>query len=370
MGWHIIGYEVQKVLAAADRFEQQAARNPRVGVVGYGEGGLIGFYAAAMDERIDAALVSGYFGPREDLWKEPIYRNVWGLVRQFGDAEIASLIMPRPLVIEYSKEPNVEGPPPAQEGELAVAAPGRLKTPPLQAVQQEVERLRGFFPTGGDVQPDVRLVSGEGDQPTVGPGSEEALRLLLKQLDVGTLAEARTIPGDRRKPFDPAGRQKRQVQQLTDHLQEMVQLTDRKRYAFIEGNRSSPQAWNKSMRKYRTYFWEENMGRLPKPSLPPNPRMRKIWDRKTWTGYKVILDVWPDVFTFGILAVPKDLKPGEERPWSLHTYERKCQAHRSPSACGSCFSQDDLGAFECRQCGGSLPESLQRRARRARSSSI
>ena len=63
-----------------------------MGVVGYGEGGLIGFYAAAMDERIDAALVSGYFGPREDLWKEPIYRNVWGLLRQFGDAEIASLI--------------------------------------------------------------------------------------------------------------------------------------------------------------------------------------------------------------------------------------------------------------------------------------
>ena len=54
----------------------------------------------------------------------------------------------------------------------------------------------------------------------------------------------------------------------------------------------------------------------------------------------------------------------------LNTYERKCQAHRSPFACGSRFSQDDLGAFECRQCGCSLPEGLQHRARRARSSSI
>ena len=52
------------------------------------------------------------------------------------------------------------------------------------------------------------------------------------------------------------------------------------------------------------------------------------------------------------------------------TYERKCQAHRSPFACGSRFSQDDLGAFECRQCGCSLLESLQHRVRRARSSSI
>ena len=54
----------------------------------------------------------------------------------------------------------------------------------------------------------------------------------------------------------------------------------------------------------------------------------------------------------------------------LNTHERKCQAHRSPFACGSRFSQDDLGAFEYRQCGCSLPEGLQHRARRARSSSI
>ena len=61
-----------------------------------------------MDPRIDAALVSGYFDNRERLWQEPIYRNVWGLLREFGDAEIASLIAPRPLVIEYSAVPEVE----------------------------------------------------------------------------------------------------------------------------------------------------------------------------------------------------------------------------------------------------------------------
>jgi len=33
--------------------------------------------------------------------------NVWGLLHGFGDAEIATLIAPRPLVIEYSSVPEV-----------------------------------------------------------------------------------------------------------------------------------------------------------------------------------------------------------------------------------------------------------------------
>src|SRR5690606_7202699 len=74
MGRHIIGFEVQKVLSAVDWFKQQG--NQPVGVFGYGEGGLIAFCGAALDTRIDAAVVSGYFGPRESLWSEPIYRNV------------------------------------------------------------------------------------------------------------------------------------------------------------------------------------------------------------------------------------------------------------------------------------------------------
>ena len=43
----------------------------------------------ALDARIDAVCVSGYFGPRENVWQEPIYRNVFGLLEQFGDAELA-----------------------------------------------------------------------------------------------------------------------------------------------------------------------------------------------------------------------------------------------------------------------------------------
>ncbi len=52
MGRHIIGYEVQKVLAVIDWF-QQADRRLKVGVAGYGEGGLLAMDAAAVDPRIE-----------------------------------------------------------------------------------------------------------------------------------------------------------------------------------------------------------------------------------------------------------------------------------------------------------------------------
>ena len=44
------------------------------------------------------------------------------------------------------------------------------------------------------------------------------------------------------------------------------------------------------------------------------PRSRKAYDNEQWTGYEVVLDVFDDVFAYGILLVPKDIKPGEKRP--------------------------------------------------------
>src|SRR5258706_5715876 len=57
MGRHIIGYEVQKVLAAVDYFEK--AKLP-IGVYGTGEGGLIALYIAAADPHIDRTMIAGY----------------------------------------------------------------------------------------------------------------------------------------------------------------------------------------------------------------------------------------------------------------------------------------------------------------------
>src|SRR6266700_2079076 len=129
MGRHIIGYEVQKVLAAVDWFQHKNGGRGKIGVAGYAEGGLIAFYAAAIDTRIDAALVSGYFNTRQRIWSEPIYRNVWALLHEFGDAELATLIAPRSLTIEYSRVPDITNP------------RGDLRTPEFSTVKAEYDRI-------------------------------------------------------------------------------------------------------------------------------------------------------------------------------------------------------------------------------------
>jgi hypothetical protein len=48
-------------------------------------------------------------------------------------------------------------------------------------------------------------------------------------------------------------------------------------------------------------------------SRPWSPNPTPVTEPK-WTGYEVTLDVYPDVFAWGILLVPKDLKPDERRP--------------------------------------------------------
>ena len=108
LGRHLIGYEVQKVLSCVDFFTQQSASQSRpIGVIGYGEGGMIAMYASALDTRIDATCVSGYFGSRQKIWEQPISRNVFGLLEQFGDAELAAMIVPRKLILDTAGGPTL-----------------------------------------------------------------------------------------------------------------------------------------------------------------------------------------------------------------------------------------------------------------------
>jgi cephalosporin-C deacetylase-like acetyl esterase len=281
--------------------------------MGYAEGGLIAFYSAAVDTRIDAALVTGYFGPRERVWEEPIYRNVFGLLHEFGDAEIASLVAPRGLMVEYSEAPKIDGPPAAREGRGG-AAPGKISTPERHGVEAEIERARGFFAKSLPFPLDF-IHGMEGS--TVGPVSNTALSAFLKALGLDRpLAPATGSVVDKRAGFDPAERQKRQVQELVNHTQRLLHHSERVRDEFFwrRAKPGSTNDWIAAIKPHKETFREDVIGRFPNPTLPGSPRSRRIPDKPKWTGYEVVLDVWPDVFAWGVLLVPKDLKPGERRP--------------------------------------------------------
>src|SRR5690606_26068643 len=112
---------------------------------GSGDVGLLAFCSASFDLRIDAALVSVYFQPREGMYQQPIYRNVWSLLYEFGDAGIASLVFPRSLIIENSEMPQIDEPPEVTDGRRAAAAPGKIVTPAVEQVRTEFNRARSIW---------------------------------------------------------------------------------------------------------------------------------------------------------------------------------------------------------------------------------
>jgi dienelactone hydrolase len=312
MGRHVIGYEVQKVLAAVDWFSQAKPSKP-VGVIGYGEGGLEALYSAAADTRIGAAMVSGYFQTREDIWEEPVYRNVWGLLAEFGDAELASLVAPRALVIEASRGPEVAGPPPVTGAREGDAAPGRLISPPLAETRKEFERAKSIVGKlgAGDKLSLVVSSGGRGE-----PGSVPALGEFLKALGLrSSLKPIGAVLVDGRKDFQPAARQRRQFRQLLDFTQTAIRRSEFVRKDFwSKADTSSIETWNKTKQPYRRYLWEEVLGKLRPPSEPLVAHTRLLYDQPAWAGYEVMLPLFRDVFAYGVLLVPKDLKPGERRP--------------------------------------------------------
>ncbi len=311
LGRHLIGYEVQKILAVVEWFQQM---DLPIGLFGYGEGGLLAFYTAAVEPQIESTVVSGYFNSRQRLWQEPIYRNVWGLLRGYDDAELTRLIAPRHLIVEASHHPAVDGPPPVRDGRGG-AAPGQIITPGFDQVKREAERAQQHFDRLS-VSNHLQLV-----QPAKSViGDAETVSLLARSLGVS----GGQPPASTRIYYLPSAeeRQQRQFQQLVKLAQRhLLEAASRRKVFFWDQlDDSSPQAWQQSCQPLKACLWDEVIGRCPSPEAPAHPRSRLLYDQPNWTGYEVMLDVWDlpgeetNVFASGILLLPKGIQAGEKRP--------------------------------------------------------
>jgi cephalosporin-C deacetylase-like acetyl esterase len=312
-GRHIIGYEVQKVLAAVDWFCLEKL-HPPVGVCGFGEGGLLAQYCAAIDQRIDSTLVGGYFSPREKLWQEPIYRNVWGLLRDFGDAELAHLAAPRSLIVEWSTFRS--GPPPAARKGRGGAAPGDPSCLPPDNFGEEFRRIEAINSQAKEFMHATiwrRRASGDTSDVPPGVATPEFLAPLIGNKEVEL---AKPEPLRLLSVPDSAARQKRQFDELVNYSQNLLGPAVKKRQEFFWSklDTSSVDKFKKSQEPLRDYFWSEVIGKLPAPTMPMNPRTRLILEEPKWKGYEVVLDLYDEVICYGILLVPNDIKPGEKRP--------------------------------------------------------
>jgi dienelactone hydrolase len=118
---------------ALDVLEQHPLVDPaRMGMVGLSYGGALTLFLAALDERVRAAVVSGYFS----AWRES-HEMPWnlcgsqvlpGMLTELEHVDLGALIAPRPLLVETGTEDMIF---------------------PVRAARREVARLGTVYDTFG-----------------------------------------------------------------------------------------------------------------------------------------------------------------------------------------------------------------------------
>ena len=293
LGRHLIGMEVQKILAAVDYWHAQGGP---IAVYGKGDAGMIALYAGALDERIHHTTVVGYLGPRHQCWNEPLDRNVFSRLKHFPDAELARLVAPRSLLIGTFGYPEL-----TLTGQGG--APSLLETPEQASIQHVVEEASAFF---------------EPQNFSTATSNKDVLKALVNTLG----GESSEVESDLPNPSLPAEyrsyvelRQQRQIQELDRHIQSLLSESRFVRKDFFNALKTdSILSYEKTIEQYREFFRKEVIGSFDEPLSAPNARTRQSWETDAWRGYEVKLDVFPDVFAYGVLLLPKDLGPNEKRP--------------------------------------------------------
>ncbi|HUQ93016.1 MAG TPA: dienelactone hydrolase family protein [Bryobacteraceae bacterium] len=243
VGRHLIGSEVQQVSAAYDFLSSQPSVDAgRIGIAGLAQGGLIAFYAAAVDSRFKAAQVANYYNGPEKAFDEPEDRIIWRRMPRFRDDEVARLIAPRRLILEGG-----------DAGAMSFAA--ELKAAKGTAIRWDQQ-----------MSPD----------------------------EIGQIANA-------------------QFTQWQARYRNLAMEAYAKREAEWKPDTRSAESYREWVKpRLDAYF--DTVGRYPDPSGAVEAKSVQLYDEPQFTGYRLNVKLYDGVHAYGILLVPKGMKPGERRP--------------------------------------------------------
>lgn len=280
VGHSLVGLEAQQVIALHGYLARQPMIDAkRIGVFGKGQGGMTALYAAALDRGLAGATVLDYFEPSEEVWKEPSDRALWGQLNEFGDAEIAALIAPRPLIVTFT----AEGP------------------TPVEKVRQETRRaLRFYEGLHATANLNATLVAAPEEVAT---STEKA---------ANALGAARDVKGDslrfalRISTARIEAARNEQFESLHRHLRRLDEASDQSRENYWK-LRSTPASDRASvaarLRRELTAF----LGVIPPENVPLRPRTALIQVTDSYAAYNVLLDVLTGVEAYGQLLIPRKL---------------------------------------------------------------
>ena len=239
------------------------------------------------------------------MWSEPVSRNVHAFLDQFGDAELATLIAPRHLVIEAAKGPEFEL---KSEG----GAPAVLDTPDPKVVAAEAQRAKDLI--GSDALTNIELVvSGDGHGAFASADALQALATAVTP-DV-KIAALGPVPQLSNHATDVKAREAQQAHEISAHTQWLLTESHFIRQDFFKDlDTSSIAAYEKTIEPYREYFRHETIGHFDLPLKAMNPQTRFVEESEKWIRYEVVLDVLEDVIAYGLITIPKGISKDEQRP--------------------------------------------------------
>lgn len=263
-GRTLTGMEADQVRALLTALGAREDVDPaRIGVLGRGQGGMTALYAAALDERLRLAAVSGYFSAREECWREPVDRIIYGQLLEFGDAEVAALVAPRPLVVD--------------------TAAGTI----------EFERARRYFDrhkAGGE----LRYVAGGFEAMAA-----ESARLLSAAEATASFELSGRLPA-----VEVQERRNRHFEALLDYVRRRNEASDqvrRRRWNLAE----TPPGAREAKARELVAELRRLVGETPDDGTPLKPRTRLIKLTDRYAAFDVLLDVVKGVEAYGQLLVPR-----------------------------------------------------------------
>ncbi|QGQ97758.1 hypothetical protein EHS13_24150 [Paenibacillus psychroresistens] len=106
VGSSLVAVELFKLRRALDVLESRTeVDSTNMGVAGLSYGGFYALFLAALDERIQLCISSGYLNDRlviNEKLNDHLFDWTWkGAINRFSDAEIVGLICPRKCIIEF-----------------------------------------------------------------------------------------------------------------------------------------------------------------------------------------------------------------------------------------------------------------------------
>jgi dienelactone hydrolase len=100
-GWNPLAQNIWDLCRALDVLSEHPLVDPsRIGMVGLSYGGTVTLFTAAYDQRVAAAVVSGFFSS----WNMCGSQVVYGMLGRLEHEDLGALIAPRPLLVETGTE--------------------------------------------------------------------------------------------------------------------------------------------------------------------------------------------------------------------------------------------------------------------------